>query len=113
MEDKAFDKKNKAKNKGPPPTHLFAIFSEAQRECKRAYKKAKTVSWCKLAGSVASAADVAKLVKTMVPKVPMNVNLFTKPDGSVCKDSSDNVKFLRQSHFTNGKILNEYPPRES
>jgi hypothetical protein len=52
MEDKAFDKKNKAKNKGPPSNHLFAIFREAQRECKRAYKKAKTESWRKLAGSV-------------------------------------------------------------
>jgi hypothetical protein len=49
----------------------------------------------------------------MVPKVPMNANLLTKPDGSVCKDSSDNVKFLLQSHFTNGKILNEYPLEES
>jgi hypothetical protein len=43
----------------------------------------------------------------------MIVNLLTKPDGSVCKDSSDNVKFLLQSHFTNEKILNEYPPGES
>jgi hypothetical protein len=103
----------RALRKGPPPTHLFAIFREAQRECKRAYKKAKTESWHKLAGSVASAADVAKLVKTRVPKVPMNVNLHTKPDGSVCKDSSDNVQFLLQSHFTNGKILIEYPPGES
>jgi hypothetical protein len=30
MEDKAFDKNNKAKNKGTPPTHLFSIFREAK-----------------------------------------------------------------------------------
>jgi hypothetical protein len=41
MEDKAFDKKNKAKNKGPWPTHLFAIFREAQRQCKKLRKKKK------------------------------------------------------------------------
>ncbi|KMQ86346.1 lian-aa1 retrotransposon protein [Lasius niger] len=77
----------------------------AQREYRKATKKARRQSWRKFLGELNSIPEVARLKKILAKEGPSSTGAFLKPDGSFTTSWEEEMTTLLDKHFPGCEIM--------